>query len=48
MLLERQESAATKKLLTEARGENEELVHKIEVAERYIAKFQKNIERSIA
>jgi hypothetical protein len=48
LLLERQESEAIKKLLTEARGENEELVHNIEVAERDIAKFQNNIERSIA
>ncbi|KAM0843588.1 hypothetical protein ACQ4PT_057616 [Festuca glaucescens] len=45
LLLERQESEAIKKLLTEARGENEELVHNIEVAERDIAKFQNNIER---
>ncbi|XP_010231102.1 myosin-11 isoform X2 [Brachypodium distachyon] len=44
-LLERQESEATKKLLSEAHGEKEELVHKIEVAEKEIAKFQNNIQR---
>ena len=48
MLLERQESEAIKKSLAEARGENEELVHKTEVAEKDIARFQNNIERSIA
>ncbi|KAM3412160.1 hypothetical protein ACQJBY_003690 [Aegilops geniculata] len=45
LLLERQESEAIKKSLTEARGENEELVHKTEVFEKDIARFQNNIER---
>ncbi|KAF0924298.1 hypothetical protein E2562_009998 [Oryza meyeriana var. granulata] len=45
LLTERQESEATKKLLTEALGKNEELLNKIEVAENDIAKFRDNNQR---
>ncbi|KAL5231718.1 hypothetical protein ABZP36_030494 [Zizania latifolia] len=45
LLTERQESEATKKLLTKAHGRNEELLNKIQVAENDIAKFQDNILR---
>ncbi|CAL4947793.1 unnamed protein product [Urochloa decumbens] len=42
---ERQESEATKKLLSESEDRNQELLMKNEVAEREIARFQETIER---
>lgn len=48
MLTERQENEAIKKSLSEAHGKNEELLDKVDVANKDIAKFQQNIRRSIA
>ncbi|KAJ1263831.1 hypothetical protein BS78_09G217000 [Paspalum vaginatum] len=45
LLTERQESEATKKLLTEAHVKIDELLNKIEVAEHDISNFQDNIRR---
>lgn len=45
---ERRESEATQKLLDEAQGKNEELLMKIEDAERNIVHYQDTNQRSVA
>ena len=47
LTLERQESEATKKSLSESEDRNQNLLMKIEVAEKEIAHFQETIQRSV-
>lgn len=45
---ERLESEATKKSLNESEDRNQDLLMKIEVAEKDIAHFQETVQRSVA
>lgn len=47
MATERQESEATRKLLSESEDRNKELLMKTEVAEKEIAHWQETIQRSV-